>query len=318
MKGSVVRRSTILAVLLATISAQGADASTVVPNVIAEFRTPTPFSSPWGIAAGPDGNIWFVEKDDPGRVGRSTPQGQMVEFVIPTPGAYPQNITAGPDGAMWFTENGASKVGRITMDGQITEFGLPPHTGPQGLTTGPDGNLWIAETYGNAIARMTPQGALTEFPIPMPNSYPEEITTGSDGALWATAGGIWRITVTGDFTYVFAGDTGQYGITSGPDGALWFTDGVHRVGRVTTDGRVKLFRNGDILLPVEIAAGRDHAMWFTNEGEKIGRLAADGSFRFLRTPTNQSYPTGITLGPDGNLWFTENAVGKIGRVPPPR
>ena len=38
-------------------------------------------------------------------------------------------------------------------------------------------------------------------------------------------------------------------------------------------------------------------------------------------PTPSSYSLGITAGPDGNLWFTENGAGKIGQVvipdPPP-
>jgi sugar lactone lactonase YvrE len=29
-----------------------------------------------------------------------------------------------------------------------------------------------------------------------------------------------------------------------------------------------------------------------------------------------SNPSGITAGPDGNLWFTESAVNKIGRISP--
>src|SRR5438876_10726 len=32
-------------------------------------------------------------------------------------------------------------------------------------------------------------------------------------------------------------------------------------------------------------------------------------------PTGAGYPSGITSGPDGNLWFTESS-GKIGRVTP--
>jgi uncharacterized repeat protein (TIGR01451 family) len=31
-------------------------------------------------------------------------------------------------------------------------------------------------------------------------------------------------------------------------------------------------------------------------------------------PTLHSRPQGITVGPDGNLWFTESAVGRIGRI----
>lgn len=31
-------------------------------------------------------------------------------------------------------------------------------------------------------------------------------------------------------------------------------------------------------------------------------------------PTDLSYPLGITAGPEGNLWFTENGGNKIGRT----
>jgi streptogramin lyase len=31
-------------------------------------------------------------------------------------------------------------------------------------------------------------------------------------------------------------------------------------------------------------------------------------------PTASSLPSGITMGPDGNLWFTETSGNKIGRI----
>ena len=34
-------------------------------------------------------------------------------------------------------------------------------------------------------------------------------------------------------------------------------------------------------------------------------------------PTGDSGPAGITLGPDGNLWFTEYIANKIGRITRP-
>src|SRR5439155_25813551 len=33
-------------------------------------------------------------------------------------------------------------------------------------------------------------------------------------------------------------------------------------------------------------------------------------------PTANSFPSAITAGPDGNLWFTEEAGNKIGRISP--
>jgi virginiamycin B lyase len=32
------------------------------------------------------------------------------------------------------------------------------------------------------------------------------------------------------------------------------------------------------------------------------------------TPTPMSNPSGVTTGPDGNLWFTENAGNKVARA----
>jgi virginiamycin B lyase len=39
-----------------------------------------------------------------------------------------------------------------------------------------------------------------------------------------------------------------------------------------------------------------------------------GIFTEFTSRTAASVPTGITAGPDGNMWFTENAVGKIARI----
>ena len=42
--------------------------------------------------------------------------------------------------------------------------------------------------------------------------------------------------------------------------------------------------------------------------------ATAGTITEFPIPTISSFPTGITAGPDGNLWFTESSVGKIGRI----
>src|SRR6266567_4225040 len=52
----------------------------------------------------------------------------------------PQGITVGPDGALWFTEPELDKIGRITTQGQVSEFALPiARMGPAEITAGPDG-----------------------------------------------------------------------------------------------------------------------------------------------------------------------------------
>ncbi len=309
----MIRRLSALPLAFALALVGTAGSAQASPDAaITEFRTPTRGSLPWGIATGPDGNLWFAERDA-SRIGRSTPAGQIVEFPLPEAN-FPHDITAGPDGAMWFTLEYPAAVGRISMDGEITEFPLPTGSDAEGITTGPDGNLWFVETYGNRVAKLTPDGTLTEYAVPEASSYPQDITTGPDGAMWFTASGVWRMTLDGRMHFLYAGDTGEEWITPGPDGALWFTD-VQAIGRVTTDGHVSVFRDRLVRLPVEVTTGADGALWFTVQiGSKIGRLAPGGGFRFVDTPTRQAYPTGIELGPDGKIWFTENGKDRIGRV----
>ena len=63
-------------------------------------------------------------------------------------------ITRGPDGNIWFGEGSVAKLGRITPQGDITEFPVPNN--PEGITTGPDGNLWFTEPTAGKIARFVP------------------------------------------------------------------------------------------------------------------------------------------------------------------
>jgi virginiamycin B lyase len=104
----------------------------------------------------------------------------------------------GPDGAFWFGQQIANKIGRLTLDGDLTEYPVPtagslrfaqcayqssaPAEG--GITVGPDSNLWFTERVGNKIARMTLRGHLDEFAVPTPDSGPLGLSMGPDGALW--------------------------------------------------------------------------------------------------------------------------------------
>jgi Collagen triple helix repeat (20 copies) len=193
---------------------------------------------PIGIAAGPDGNLWFTERAG-NRIGRVTPAGTITEFTTGiTANSGPYEIAAGPDGNLWFTEIDGNRIGRITPTGTVTEFGtgITASAQPTGIAAGPDGNLWFTELNGERIGRITPAGAITEFP------------TG------------------------FAGPVQFVDIAAGPDGNLWFTvfdDG--EIGRITPSGTVTAFTtNGE--LADGIAAGRDGNLWFGIRGDSIGRM----------------------------------------------
>ena len=55
-----------------------------------------------------------------------TESGDITEYTIPTESAGASIITSGIDGELWFTEYKAGKIGKITPQGKITEYALPP------------------------------------------------------------------------------------------------------------------------------------------------------------------------------------------------
>ena len=271
---------------------------------ITEYPIPTSASGPNGIAAGPDGALWFTETNA-NKIGRITTAGAITEFRIPTSSSNPIYITAGSDGALWFSENSGNKIGRITTSGTITEFAIPTHaSNPAGIAAGPDGAVWFAENSGNKIGRITTSGTITEFAIPSSGSSPLGIAAGPDGALWFAENGsgkIGRITAAGAVTQyplpALSGPlAGPIGIVAGPDGALWFGAGsntgnslVSSINRIATSGMITPFPVSGS--PLDIAAGPDGALWFVlSNPDRIGRITTSGTITQFVIPTSGSTP----------------------------
>jgi virginiamycin B lyase len=274
-----------------------------------------------GIAAGPDGGMWFTENGAPD-IGRITTGGTITNFPT-AKNVSPWAIVNGPDGALWFTDLGTNAIGRITIAGAITEFPIaPPQADPLSIAAGSDGALWFTEN--DRIGRMTTAGAYSDFAVPTVGSGPESITAGPDGALWFTeesAGKIGRITTSGAITEytalsnVFRQNVeNPIGIAAGPDGALWFGDvGTNSIGRITTAGTIVELPvpNG---FPDYLTAGPDGAMYLAN-GPAIDRVSLAGVVtNTYPIPLPGSAALSIALGPDGALWLGEQSPAAIERL----
>jgi len=300
------------------------------------------------ITAGPDGALWFTGVlGEVGRITTAGVVTEFAVPSIPPPAGSPpgtagtpvtlEDLTAGPDGALWFT-GAPGGVGRITTAGVVSVYATPnfstPNVGTM-ITTGPDGNLWI--TGNTAIGRITPTGTFTSFAVPGNFNTIAGLTPGPDGNLWFTEQEDGSTTgeqpAVGEITP--AGVTKLYAlpqettlnpnlgvptdpsvITAGPDGALWFGENG-AIGRITTAGTIQQF---PLLTPAatvtDITAGPGGAVWFvqqiydnTNHDRtySIGRITATGTITMYPLQPG-AYVAGISDGPDGNLWFTENAA----------
>jgi streptogramin lyase len=114
--------STIIALFALTLAAIGFTLTvppTATAQTITQFDLPTIGSNPYGIAAGPDGALWFAQGSG-NRIGRITTAGVITEFTLPSPGSDPIGIAAGPDGALWFTQQTGNRIGRITTGAPAT------------------------------------------------------------------------------------------------------------------------------------------------------------------------------------------------------
>lgn len=207
-------------------------------GVITEYPIPTPSSQPLSITSGPDGAIWFTEFLA-NKIGRISTTGGFTEYALST-GAFsnstfpgnglwflPGGITSGPDGAIWFTEINASKIGRISTTGSVTEYATPTQScSPNGITTGPDGAIWFTEGGCLKIGRTTTNGVMAEYPIPeSPTSGPVSITLGADGALW------------------FTDEDGGIGLGTNSNGAITLGNGaIWRLAPAATTGASALLR----------------------------------------------------------------------------
>jgi virginiamycin B lyase len=169
----------------------------------------------------------------------------------------------------------------VCANGGIHTYQPPAATdGPFGITAGP-GGTWYAE--GDRLVRVRTDGGVDQFPLPDP--------TLADAG-WLT----W------------------------PGGnKVWFSDrGTGRLGTVDSHGHVVEYQvpdapggaspNGQVIV--------NGIVWFTDPPtNRIGRLdPATGQFTMFAVPTADSWPLGITVGPQGALWFTERLADKVGRM----
>jgi streptogramin lyase len=244
--------------------------------------------APGEIVAGPDGALWFTERGLTEQIGRIDPADGDITYTSLDPGTDPTGITAGKDGALYFGMRGVAKIGRITTDGQVTDFDAQLYAGDtlNDVAAGPDGDIWFT------VEHELPVGAARIWDVAKIGRLCPD-----DGSVQHYDGGLSSMR--------------PRQITAASDGKLYFTEADDGIARIKTDGSIKEYRSGISpgASPYDIAEGGDGALWFSANGA-LGRLwASSHDITELATSAN---PSGITRGPDGNVWFTGSA--SIGRV----
>ena len=211
----------------------------------------------------------------------------------------PNRIVAGPDAHLWFisaeSAPGAADglVARLSpVTASITTFASNLRL--LDIASGPDGNLWLAGRLSDddlsadaaglsTLARISPSGAFLE---PLVGIFADRIAAGPDGNVW--------------FVSEVAGQniTGAIRPADGLVTAILFVSNVGRQMTAGPDGNVSI---------AESNGGGGPAV--------IGRITPDSVLTEFPVATAGDL-NAITLGPDGNLWFTDDGQNQIGRVTP--
>lgn len=278
-------------------------------------------SAPHGTVFDAEGRLW-VTLEGLGQLARITPEGKIAETIdvcihahgAPAPlNTRPHGIGLASDGALWFTGKLTNTVGRV-IAGQVQHFELPTIGAvPIYLAAGAKGDMWCSELTGARIAHITREGAVTEYPTPSTASRPIAVAMAPDGkSVWysAEAGGcIGRIDlllpdkdpnkVVEYPVPLTRRDAILAGLAFDKSGALW----------------VQIYCPAPP--PGTMPTGDDYIVRFGPELLKAPFRDLTGvSIDYFKAPSRGTVMHRITQGPDGNIWFTELGINRVGKLKP--
>ena len=207
---------------------------------------------------------------------------------------------------------------------RFSELPLSSDANPYGITVDQNGTVWFAESGSGNLARYQPAtGAFSEFSLPQSGSRPFYIAIDNNSAVWATETQYNQIVMLNPSTNTFK----QYsiptsgavpgGITIDRNGNIWFTEELaDKIGRLNpaTGNTTEFQIPTQDAIPIQIVADARGDLWFTeSKAGKIGMINPESGAITEFQPENRTLlgPTGITVTPDGTVWFTEHAGNRI-------
>ncbi|MDQ6891268.1 MAG: SMP-30/gluconolactonase/LRE family protein [Acidobacteriota bacterium] len=309
----VVHR-TASAQIVTTVAGSGARGSVDGAGVSASF------SGPSGLAVDSGGNLYVADEGNnkirkvtafgavttlagSGNLGSTDGKGAAASF------RYPSNVAVDASGNVYVTEESFWSFGggsdadirRITPDGEVTTVGprRPYVMSQAGVAVDASGNLYVADSGDpvdigrGQILKITPDGLVTTVAADgtlHPVSNPRGVAVDWLGHLYVTDSGTGYLTKfmpDGSSTILASGLNYPAGLTVDSSGNVYVAElGRHRILKVATDGEVTTVAGSGI----------------AGDADGTGTAASFNS------------PTGIALGPAGNLYVSDSGNEKIRKI----
>jgi streptogramin lyase len=303
------------------------------------------------ISGGFDGNLYFAEASVAtnctgggcsGRISQITTGGSITSYGLPNyfdannngfP-VYPFAVWPDSNNKIWFL-SADGYFGYINSDGSsptiytLRQLGSDTNGTFTSMTQGSDGNFYVAETSPERVIKVTTTGTASVFSSGLSSgANVGMIMFNSDSNFWATERGTGKIAkINGS-----SGSVTEYDAVSGggynpldmfSDGSnLWYTA---QASGGTAMKLAEMSTSGTVVKTISITSspsgegalapqGGTYA-WTINDN--ISRVNRSTSVVNDYTLTNGDPGTvieGLTIGSDGNLWYTDRAHNKVVKV----
>lgn len=181
----------------------------IATEAVEHFQLNNLSSLPIFLSAGPNNTMWGTELFS-SAILQVTNDGCIKEHTIPTSNSRPIGIIPDPsESCMWFTQEAGVKIGKIDMNGTITEYPVPALQKNDilaSLAFDSDHNLWVQVYVDHnnptpegrdylikfdASIRNTPSDSISEVPfsihiVPNTGTMMHRIKMDTNGNLWFT------------------------------------------------------------------------------------------------------------------------------------
>jgi virginiamycin B lyase len=194
-----------------------------------------------------------------------------------------------------------------------------PHRRPNGLAADPDG-LWVGDLDDNRVYKVRYDDGAVMASFDTPARKISGLASGG-GAIWASHNSNPSMVFKFDPTsghcldMLFLSHPGQGGVhgLEWDDGSLWVSrPGLKQLQRIDP-------RTGEIRQEIALLGDRSHGLFM--DGDRIACDDTGLSTLFVfhkdtgrlleQIPIQGLEPHGMTLGPDGRIWFTDDRANAI-------
>jgi streptogramin lyase len=302
-----------------------------------QYHLPNGSSSPWSITVDHLGRVWFVEQNPDSLVMFNQVNQTFTEFPIPGNGSEsstPESVTVDNSDNVWFSALTTNKLGELKkgttsviqyqIPGGIVNIGSAIqrlNCGPTIVKADPVGNVWIACAFSNQIDEFFPRNStFFSYDLPVWLSAPAGFAFDNHGNLWFTAADTDML---GKAVLSSLRNGTDYGITEfAPSNSTYVFTLPHETGPSGSIVNI----SSSLPTPSGIALSPDQStLWITEHVDSSFDSYDIATKSLVRYWTSQTYdkygysvsfPNGIAIDPEGNIWIGEHYGNKIAEFSP--